>query len=185
MNIKKRKALALTFAVVMAITSLAGCGSKDESEADSSSGAKTNTKSVEQQDMDNNYNNAKKGNQGDVENAPDADTQGINSVGDFVNTIGIIILIEDIKSLDVYLIGADEGKSFTYEENTFEIYYFSDEEKLSEAETGTLKYDVEGTGEVSAKTVVNGNYVLLFDEEMSDDDSKAVVNAFKNLKANN
>ena len=60
------------------------------------------------------------------------------------------------------LIGATEGYSFTLNDNKYEIYKFTDTAKINEAKTGSFKINIEGIGEYTMKSVVNGDFVLIY-----------------------
>lgn len=100
----------------------------------------------------------------------------IESTSDFVNAIGEKIDITDIIVMAADMIGAEEGTSFQFNGNKFEIYRFVDgDAKLSEASSGTLTLQLEGFGDYTMNSVVNGNYIMIYN--VSDDN---VIQAFIN-----
>lgn len=92
----------------------------------------------------------------------------INDTNEYVNAIGTKLEITDITKMAAEMIDAEDGTSFKYNGNKFEIYKFSDgNPKLEEAKSGSISYTLEGLGDFTSTTVVNGNYVMLFKTEDS------------------
>ena len=86
------------------------------------------------------------------------------STKEYVDYIGQQIEITDVITMAAEMIGAEEGTSFKYNGNKFEIYRFkSDDPKIEQAKSGSLTYTIEGFGEFTSKSSVNGNYVMIYD----------------------
>lgn len=99
------------------------------------------------------------------------------STEEYVKAIGEKIEITDTLTMAADMIGAVEGTSFKYNGNKFEIYKYNEgDPKLAEAASGSLTYEIEGFGEFTSQTVVNGEYVMLFNTEDS-----AVTDAFLSI----
>ncbi|MBQ7070635.1 MAG: hypothetical protein IJM87_05075 [Ruminococcus sp.] len=99
------------------------------------------------------------------------------STEEYVKAIGEKIEITDTLTMAADMIGAVEGTSFKYNGNKFEIYKYNEgDPKLTEATGGSLTYEIEGFGEFTSQTVVNGEYVMLFNTEDS-----AVTDAFLSI----
>lgn len=102
----------------------------------------------------------------------------ITSSSEFVDKIAETLDITDKITMAAEMIGAEDGTSFMYGNNKFEIYKFSDDNpKIEEASTGTLTIQLDGFGNIQTNSSVNGNYVMIYDTP--DDD---VINAFLTLK---
>ena len=103
---------------------------------------------------------------------------GISSSKEYVDKIGGVIAITDIEDMAASMIGAEEGTSFKYNGNKFEIYqYKSGDPALAQAETGKMTISIGGFGDFDTFSSVNGNFVMMYDEK---DD--AVINAFDSFK---
>lgn len=101
----------------------------------------------------------------------------IESSEEYVNMIGKKIEIFDSHSKIGELIGALDGFSFKYGDKSFEIYKYNDDApQLAEAKTGKFSFTLGDFGEFNMNSVVNGNFIMIFDE--SDD---IVINAFMNV----
>lgn len=99
---------------------------------------------------------------------------------EYVERIGEQIEINELHEKYGELIGAIDGYAFHYNDLSFELYMFSKESKeLEEAEKGVFTFTLEGFGEFTMTSKVNGNFVLLYDESEED---KAVIDAFYNVK---
>ena len=86
------------------------------------------------------------------------------SSNEFVEIIGKDLEITNITEMAAEMIGAEEGTSFKYNGNKFEIYRFkSDDPKIEQAKSGSLSYTIESIGEFTSKSSVNGNYVMIYD----------------------
>lgn len=100
------------------------------------------------------------------------------NTGDYVDYIGSQIDITDIIPMAAEMIGAEEGTSFKYNGNKFEIYRFKDDDpKIELAKSGSITYTIEGLGDFTSQSAVNGNYMMIYD---TPDD--AVISAFNILK---
>lgn len=109
---------------------------------------------------------------------PDEPQASIVSTAEFVSAIGQQIEITDIVPMAAEMIGAVEGTSFKYNGNKFEIYrYNENDEKLTEALSGTLTYTIEGFGDFSSNASVNENYVMIYNT--ADD---TVIQTFLNVE---
>ncbi len=99
------------------------------------------------------------------------------STEEYVKAIGEKIEITDTLTMAADMIGAVEGTSFKYNGNKFEIYKYNEgDPKLTEAAGGSMTFELEGFGEFTSQTVVNGEYVMLFKTEDS-----AVIDAFLSI----
>lgn len=99
------------------------------------------------------------------------------STEEYVKAIGEKIKITDTLTMAADMIGAVEGTSFKYNGNKFEIYKYNEgDPKLTEAAGGSMTLELEGFGEFTSQTVVNGEYVMLFNTEDS-----AVTDAFLSI----
>lgn len=93
-----------------------------------------------------------------------AEESTIDSSSDYVDLIGKSIDITNVTKMAAEMIGAEEGTSFKYNGNKFEIYRFkADDPKIEQAKSGSLTYTIEGFGEFTSKSSVNGNYVMIYD----------------------
>lgn len=100
------------------------------------------------------------------------------STGDYVDYIGSQIDITDKSLMAAQMIGAEEGTSFKYNGNKFEIYRFKDgDPKLEEAASGSIMLTIEGFGEYESSASVNNNFIMIYN---TPDDT--VISAFNNLK---
>lgn len=99
------------------------------------------------------------------------------STEEYVKAIGEKIEITDTLTMAADMIGAVEGTSFKVNGNKFEIYKYNEgDPKLEAAASGSMTYEIEGFGEFTSQTVVNGEYVMLFNTEDS-----AVTDAFLSI----
>lgn len=90
------------------------------------------------------------------------------STEEYVKAIGEKIEITDTLTMAADMIGAVEGTSFKFNGNKFEIYKYNEgDPKLEAAASGSMTYEIEGFGEFTSQTVVNGEYVMLFQNEDS------------------
>lgn len=90
------------------------------------------------------------------------------STEEYVKAIGEKIEITDTLTMAADMIGAVEGTSFKFNGNKFEIYKYNEgDPKLEAAAAGSMTYEIEGFGEFTSQTVVNGEYVMLFQNEDS------------------
>lgn len=113
----------------------------------------------------------------DTETTTEAVSNSITNTEEYVSAIGNEIEITDITKMAAEMIEAEEGTSFKFNDNKFEIYKYADgNPKLEEASAGSLTYEIEGFGEFTSSTVVNGNYIMLFNTE-----DEAVTNAFMSI----
>ncbi|MBR6243873.1 MAG: hypothetical protein IKQ90_10305 [Ruminococcus sp.] len=95
---------------------------------------------------------------------------------EYVDFIGGQIEISDIIDMAASMIGAEEGTSFMYNGNKFEIYRFTDQnEILSDAADGSITLNIEGFGDYTMNSAVNGNYLMVFDNH-----DNAVTDIFQN-----
>lgn len=100
------------------------------------------------------------------------------STGDYVDYIGSQIDITDKSLMAAQMIGAEEGTSFKYNGNKFEIYRFKDgDPKLEEAASGSIMLTIEGFGEYESSASVNNNFIMIYN---TPDDT--VISAFNSLK---
>lgn len=100
------------------------------------------------------------------------------STGDYVDYIGSQIDITDKSLMAAQMIGAEEGTSFKYNGNKFEIYRFKDgDPKLEEAASGSIMLSIEGFGEYESSASVNNNFIMIYN---TPDDT--VISAFNSLK---
>jgi len=100
------------------------------------------------------------------------------STGDYVDYIGSQIDITDKSLMAAQMIGAEEGTSFKYNGNKFEIYRFKDgDPKLEEAASGSIMLSIEGFGEYKSSASVNNNFIMIYN---TPDDT--VISAFNSLK---
>lgn len=82
---------------------------------------------------------------------------------EFVEIIGKDLEITKITTMAAEMIGAEEGTSFRYNDNKFEIYRFkSGDPKIEQAKSGSLTYTVEGFGDMTSKSSVNGDFVMIY-----------------------
>lgn len=99
-----------------------------------------------------------------------------NSSSDYVKIIGKDLEITDITKMAAEMIGAEEGTSFMYKGNKFEIYRFkADDPKIEQARSGSLTYNIEGFGEFTSNSSVNNDYVMIYDTP-----DESVIQAFNN-----
>ena len=98
------------------------------------------------------------------------------STKDYVELIGESLDITDVIDMAAEMIGAEEGTSFKYNGNKFEIYCFkADDPKIEQAKSGNLTYTIEGFGEFTSNSSVNGDYIMIYDTPDED-----VIQAFNN-----
>lgn len=104
----------------------------------------------------------------------------INSIStsqEYVEEIDKILSLDSTQDKIGSMIGAIDGYSFKYQDLSFEIYkYETGARELSDGVSGTITLTVEGFGDFTRSSVVNGNYLMIF-EEANDD----VINAFKSI----
>lgn len=99
---------------------------------------------------------------------PVTEIVSVKNTAEYVAAIGERIEITDIIKMDASLIGAIDGTSFKYNGNKFEIYEFDENsDVLSEAHDGNITLNMAGFGEVTAESLVNGNFVMIY--SVSDD----------------
>lgn len=99
---------------------------------------------------------------------PITEIVSVKNTDEYVAAIGGRIEITDIIKMDASLIGAIGGTSFKYNGNKFEIYEFDENsDVLSEASGGNITLNMAGFGEVTAESLVNGNFVMIY--SVSDD----------------
>lgn len=103
----------------------------------------------------------------DTEAPAEENQTGTKTAKSIAETLSNKLDGENVIDMAGDLIGAIEGASFTLNGNKFEIYKFDDKSKLEEAESGKLKITIEGFGDYEMNSVVNGDYVLLFDTKNS------------------
>lgn len=104
----------------------------------------------------------------------------IGTVTEYISAMKKKISVSDITHKDASLIGAEDGYSFVNNGKTFELYKFTDKNEIKKAQSGTYKFIIKGLedfGENTMKSAVNGDFVLLFEEN-----DTAVVTAFKSVK---
>lgn len=102
----------------------------------------------------------------------------ISSSKEYVEKINELISINDIGEKYGVLIGAKDGSSFDYNDLSFELYLFPENSKeLEQAKQGTFSFTLEGFGEITMNSKVNGNFVLLYKVE-----DKDVIDAFYKVK---
>lgn len=97
-------------------------------------------------------------------------------VNDAIEEIGKKVTIDKTTDKAADMIGAEYGKGFTVGDKTFEIYYFEDESKITEAKSGKMTITIESLGDYEVNSVVNQNLVMIY--ETADDE---VINAFKSV----
>lgn len=68
----------------------------------------------------------------------------------------------DVMQMEATMIGGDSGASFKIGTDKFEIYSFSDKNKLEEAKSGSMTLKMDGMGAIKMQAIVNGNLVLLY-----------------------
>lgn len=108
--------------------------------------------------------------------APEEPAAAPQSSSDFVEIIGKDLEITNITKMAAEMIGAEEGTSFMYKGNKFEIYRFkADDPKIEQAKSGSLTYIIEGFGEFTSNSSVNGDYIMIYDTPDED-----VIQAFNN-----
>lgn len=108
---------------------------------------------------------------------------GVTNTEEYVEAIGAEFPITDVTRMAAEMIGAEEGTSFKYMGNKFEIYKYADgASELKEASSGSLTYELDGLGEFTSSTVVNGNYMLMFSTDINKD--TVVAEVFKAIKIN-
>lgn len=99
------------------------------------------------------------------------------SSSEFVDKIGKGLEITNITKMAAEMIGAEEGTSFRYNDNKFEIYRFkSGDPKIEQAKLGSMTYTIEGFGEITSKSSVNGDYIMIYDTP-----EDAVIQAFTSI----
>jgi hypothetical protein len=92
--------------------------------------------------------------------------------------IGKCLPITNLIPMAAAMIDAEEGVSFKVDGNKFEIYkYPANDEKLKDAESGSLTVSIQGFGEYTSKCAVNGCFVMIYETENS-----AVIDAFKKIR---
>ena len=104
----------------------------------------------------------------------------IGTVTEYISAMKKKISVSDITHKDASLIGAEDGYSFVNNGKTFELYKFTDKNEIKKAQSGTYKFIIKGLedfGENTMQSAVNGDFVLLFEEN-----DTAVVTAFKSVK---
>ncbi len=105
----------------------------------------------------------------------------VKNVIEYLDAISKEISITNRIIKDAASIMAEEGFGFSYGGNKYELYKFSGKGELKKAETGTYTFVVigaESLGEITTKTVVNGDYVMFYDE--ADED---VISVFNSINA--
>lgn len=91
-------------------------------------------------------------------------TSAPETSAEFVEIIGKDLEITKITTMAAEMIGAEEGTSFRYNDNKFEIYRFkSGDPKIEQAKSGSMTYTIEGFGELTSKSSVNGDFVMIYD----------------------
>lgn len=104
-------------------------------------------------------------------------SSGVSSSEDYVKSIGEKIKITDKTTMAADMIGAEDGTSFRYNGNKFEVYRFkSGDPKLDDAESGTLVYTLEGFGDFTSNSSVNGEYIMIYDTP-----EDKVIETFKSI----
>lgn len=99
------------------------------------------------------------------------------SSSELVDIIGENLDITNVTAMAADMIGAEEGTSFKYNGNKFEVYRFkADDSKIEQAESGTITLTVEGFGDFTMNTAVNGDFVMIYDNP-----EDAVIEAFTNI----
>ena len=89
--------------------------------------------------------------------------QNISSSNEYVEEIGKTIAIDNITAMLAQMIGAVDGTSFYYNGNKFEIYQFADgAAELEEAASGQFITRIEGFGDITSFSAVNGNYIMIY-----------------------
>lgn len=118
-------------------------------------------------------------NNNEVNKEKDTDSLiSISSSKEYVEKINELISINDIGVKYGALIGAKDGSSFHYNDLSFELYLFPENsQELEEAKQGTFSFTLEGFGEITMNSKVNGNFILLYEIE-----DKDVINAFYKVK---
>lgn len=102
----------------------------------------------------------------------------ITSSMEYAEKISDTIQINDIETKFGEMIGALDGCCFKYNELTFELYMFAENsEELEKAKQGVFSFTIEGFGDFTMNSKVNGNFVLLYNTENDD-----VIDAFYNVK---
>lgn len=104
----------------------------------------------------------------------------IGTVTEYISAMKKKISVSDVTQKAASLIGAEDGYSFVNNGKTFELYKFTDKNEIKKAQSGTYKFIIKGLedfGENTMKSAVNGDFVLLFEEN-----DTAVVTAFKSVK---
>lgn len=98
------------------------------------------------------------------------------STKEYVDYIGQQIEITDVITMAAEMIGAEEGTSFKYNGNKFEIYRFkAGDPKIDEAKNGSFTITVDGLGEFTTNTSVCGDYIMTYDTP-----DESVIQAFNN-----
>ncbi len=92
----------------------------------------------------------------------------ITSSYEYVEAIGEAIAIDNVAVMFAEMIGAIDGTAFYYNGNKFEIYQFADNAaELDEAAAGQFTITLEGFGDYTLLSSVNGNYILIYNVEDS------------------
>jgi predicted small lipoprotein YifL len=100
------------------------------------------------------------------------------TTAEYAERISEQLEITDIMPMAASMIGAEEGTSFKYNGNKFELYRFNEgDPKLDEAASGSMTLTIEGFGDYEASTSVNGNYIMIY---KNPDDT--VISAFSSIK---
>lgn len=101
----------------------------------------------------------------------------IETSEEYVNEIGKIISIESQHEKAGEMIGAIDGYSFKYQGLSFEIYkYEPGSRELIEGSSGTVTLNMGSFGDLTSDSVVNGEFLMIFDEANDE-----AINAFKNV----
>ena len=163
--------------ITVALTCMSACGDKKTNNSKTKNDDKPITTSQNATDTQNDTTTKPADTEKPAVTTTVQATKSINTVSDFMTVLKSKIQVSAQIQKAADMIGADDGAGFTCNDKTFEIYLFSDQSKISAAKTGTFSFTIEGFGDFTMKSQVNGNFVLLYDEA---DDS--VVKAFLEVK---